>query len=62
MATHSVFVPGESHGQRSLKGYSPYGRKELDTTEVMHAYKFYKFTIILGGSLLISHLNHVNIS
>ena len=25
--------PGESHGQRSLTGYSPWGRKELDTTE-----------------------------
>ena len=23
MATHSVFLPGESHGQRSLAGYSP---------------------------------------
>ena len=23
METHSVFVPGESHGQRSLAGYSP---------------------------------------
>ena len=23
-----VFLPGESHGQRSLVGYSPYGRKE----------------------------------
>ena len=29
-----VFLPGESHGQRSLEGYSPQGRKELDTTEV----------------------------
>ena len=28
-----VFLPGESHGQRSLEGYSPWGRKELDTTE-----------------------------
>ena len=26
MATHSVFWPGESHGQRSLVGYSPWGR------------------------------------
>ena len=26
-------MPGESHGQRSLAGYSPWGRKELDTTE-----------------------------
>ena len=24
----------ESHGQRSLVGYGPWGRKELDTTEV----------------------------
>ena len=29
----AVFLPGESHGQRSLVGYSPRGHKELDTTE-----------------------------
>ena len=28
-----VFLPGESHGQRSLAGYSPWGCKELDMTE-----------------------------
>ena len=28
-----MFLPGESHGQRSLAGYSPRGCKELDTTE-----------------------------
>ena len=28
-----VFLPGESHGQRSLAGYSPWGRKESDLTE-----------------------------
>ena len=27
-----VFLSGESHGQRSLAGFSPWGRKELDTT------------------------------
>ena len=27
------FCPGKSHGQRSLAGYSPRGRKESDTTE-----------------------------
>ena len=32
----SVFLPGESHGQRSLVGYSPRGLKELDTTEGLH--------------------------
>ena len=25
-----VFLPGESHGQRSVVGYSPWGRKESD--------------------------------
>ena len=34
MATHTpVFLPGELLGQRSLAGYSPWGRKELDTAE-----------------------------
>ena len=28
-----VFMPRRSHGQRSLVGYSPWGRKESDTTE-----------------------------
>ena len=28
-----VFLPGEFHGQRSLAGYSPWGHKELYTTE-----------------------------
>ena len=28
-----VFLPGESHGQRSLVGYSPWGCRELDITE-----------------------------
>ena len=27
-----AFLPGEFHGQRSLAGYSPWDRKELDTT------------------------------
>ena len=34
MATTPVFLPGESHGQSSLAGYSPWGHKESDTTEV----------------------------
>ena len=29
-----VSLPGESHGQRTLVGYSPWGRKELDATEL----------------------------
>ena len=35
-----VFLPGESHGQRNLAGYSPQGDEELDMTEHtrMHTY------------------------
>ena len=29
-----VFLPGDSHGQRHLVGYSPWGCKELNVTEV----------------------------
>ena len=29
----TVFLPGKSHGQRSLVGYNPGGRKESDMTE-----------------------------
>ena len=31
-----VLFSGESHGQRSLAGYSPWARKELGTTERLH--------------------------
>ena len=31
-----VLLPRKSHGQRSLVGYSPWGRKESDTTERLH--------------------------
>ena len=33
-----VFLPGKSHGQRSLMGYNPQGHKELDTAEHAHAH------------------------
>ena len=31
-----IFLPGEFHGERSLVGYSPRGRKESDTTEQLN--------------------------
>ena len=31
-----VLLPGKSHGRRSPVGCSPWGRKELDTTERLH--------------------------
>ena len=37
MATHFSIPAWENHyGLRSLVGYSPWGRKELDTTERLH--------------------------
>ena len=33
MATHSSMLAWNSHGQRSLAGYSPSGHKESDKTE-----------------------------
>jgi len=41
-----VFLPGKSHGQRSLAGYSPWGRKESGTTEVtkQHPNPYYFLT------------------
>ena len=56
MATHStillffftpVFLPGESHGRRSLVGYSPWGRKESDTTERLHTFLYHHMSLTL---------------
>ena len=33
-----VFLTRKSHGQRSLAGYSPWGCKELNTTESSHTH------------------------
>ena len=40
-----VFLSGESHGQRSLVGYSSWGHKESDTTERLHFH--FLFSILL---------------
>ena len=36
MVTNSRFLAWRVHGQRSLVGYSPWGRKESDTTEQLN--------------------------
>ena len=36
MQPNPVFLPGKSHGQRSLAGYRPWGRKESDMTEQLN--------------------------
>ena len=37
----AVFLPGKSHRQRSLMGYSPQGHKESDTTEQLSIHTHY---------------------
>ena len=37
-----VFLPGEVHGQRSLAGYNPWDRKELDKTEKLTLHLTFK--------------------
>ena len=67
-----VFFPGESHGQRSLTGYSLWGHKESDMTEKLtHTFYFCKKkkkvigiligialnqAILLGSDILILNL------
>ena len=45
-----VFLPGESPGQRSLEGYSPWGHKEWDTSEQLNT-SLVQFTSVLRSSL-----------
>ena len=63
-------MPRESHGQRSTTGYSPWGHKELDTTErVIHTHTHtHTHTItskvtdlsFLKTKPLLSYIRHVN--
>ena len=53
LATHSIFLPGESHGQRSLVGHSPWGHTELNMTEA---------TLHTGTQLLGTEQPFTNVS
>ena len=56
-----VLLPGESHGGRSLVGYSPRGHKQSDMTEQLHFHFLYlniiftKLQVICSQLLLFSH-------
>ena len=57
MPTHSsTLLPGKSCGGRSLVDYSPWGRKELDTTERLNFHfhirwpKYWSFSFIISSS------------
>ena len=40
MATHSSILAWRIHGQRSLEGFIPWGRKESDVTETEHTHRW----------------------
>ena len=42
-----VLLPGKSHGRRSMVGYSPWGRKESDTTERLHFHFLLKYCVAI---------------
>ena len=46
-------MSGESHGQRSLAGYSPWGHKELDMTE----HKYTDDKLVFGIQSGVFHLH-----
>ena len=53
----SVFLPGGFHKQRSLMGYSPEGRKEVDTTEQLslslHIFYTHNTWYVVGTHMLV---------
>ena len=51
-----VFLPGESHGLRSLAGHSPWGRRESDTTKQLHFLLF--FSMDYSILCLVSFTQH----
>ena len=53
MATHSSILPGESHGQRSLVGYSPWNHKESDMTEQLVRAHTQRVKIIKGKKWVV---------
>ena len=50
-------LPGESHGQRSLAGYSPSDRKELDTAERLSTKVTYDIFLCLSSFATINSMS-----
>ena len=57
MATHSSILATESHGQRGLVGYSPWGGKESETTEQLYM-AYWKSLLRSGLSLCLKLFFH----
>ena len=55
-----VFLPGESHGQRSLVGYSPKGLKELDVIEATYMHASFIYYIVFISTKQLSVYTHTH--
>ena len=51
MATYYSILAGNSHGQRSLVAYNPWGHEESDTTERLHSHVCFTTMEIAKNSL-----------
>ena len=59
MTTIPVFLSEKSRGQRSLVGYSPWGRKELNMTEQLTLHSFLNMAVPdLGGFFCLFVFNN----
>ena len=56
MASHLVLLPGKSHGQSNLVGYSPWGFKESDMTEAISEHEY---LILIGYMFSINTHRHL---
>ena len=54
-----VFLPGESHGRKSLEGYSAWGHTELDMTERLNSTACCGRTVVLHWSFYKNHLENL---
>ena len=56
-----ILLPGESHGQRSLVGYNPWGHKESDMTEQLIQHQFITFYTFWCATLYFYFYIHCSV-
>jgi len=54
-----VFLPGESHGQRSLEGYSPWGGKKVRHDLATKQQRHQKAQILKNSSFIMSIIENI---
>ena len=52
-----AFLPGEFHGERNPRGYSPWGRKESDMTERLSLLLYFRAQISFIPIIIQCHYN-----